>query len=315
MINLLGLHHMTAICGDAQENIDFYTDVLGLRLIKVTVNFDDPSAYHLYYGDGAGSPGTVLTFFPYPGGSEGRPGVGQAIVTSLSIRAESFGYWQDRLQDFGSQNSSETEVIDFSAPDGLMLKLVADDDYPEPARWAQSSVPHEHAIAGMYSVTLEEADPRKTDALLTQNLGYQRVAQVEDTQLYRLPGRGLGKILEVRARPGGAPGRGGHGSVHHIAFRVADDDQQLSARDELDKAGAQVSDVRDRDYFHSIYFREPGGVLFEIATDVPGFSTDETLEQLGSGLRLPKMHEPNRAHIEGSLSKIQLPGHLHLGSQ
>ncbi len=298
---------MTALCGDAQENIDFYAGVLGLRLIKVTVNFDDPSAYHLYYGDGAGTPGTVLTFFPYPQSPEGRPGVGQITVTSLSVRPESFAYWSNRLADYGSGNSSEEDIIDFSAPDGLMLKLVADEDYTEPVLWEGSAVPHEHAIAGMYSVTLDVADIRNTDALLVQAMGYQRVAQVEDTQLYRLPGPGLGKIIELRARPGAAAGRGGHGSVHHIAFRVADDAQQLDAREELITAGAQVSDVRDRDYFHSIYFREPGGVLFEIATDTPGFATDETLALLGTSLRLPVMHQPNRAAIEAALPKIKLP--------
>ena len=307
MINLLGLHHMTALCGDAQENIDFYTGVLGLRLIKLTVNFDDPSAYHLYYGDGAGTPGTVLTFFPYPSSPEGRPGVGQASVTSLSIRPESFEFWRERLDEYGSGNSSEEDVLDFSAPDGLMLKLVADEDYIEPVQWTGSSVAHAHAIAGMYSVTLETADLRPTDALLTQTMGYQRVAQVGDTQLYRLPGAGLGKILEVRARPGGAPGRGGHGAIHHIAFRIANDDLQLQAQNELTVLGAQVSDVRDRDYFHSIYFREPGGVLFEIATDTPGFATDETFDRLGTSLQLPQMHQEKRDQIEASLSAIRLP--------
>jgi glyoxalase family protein len=306
MSEILGLHHMTAICGDAQENVDFYTGLLGLRLVKLTVNFDDPTAYHLYYGDGAGSPGTIITFFPYPGGS-GRVGAGQVAVTSLSVPAASMDYWRDRLQDVAAPADRE-DAIDFSDPDGILLRIVADPDYHLAAPWAKSDVPVEHQIGGMHSVTLQESDVEGTAALLMRVMGFDHNEDDESPEyLFEVKGGGQGKRVLV-STAGFGPGRPGPGTVHHIAFRTPNDETQLKIREELVGVGASVSDVRDRDYFHSIYFREPGGVLFEIATDPPGFATDEPLESLGTALRLPKMHEPRRAEIEAALPKLRLPG-------
>jgi glyoxalase family protein len=306
MSEILGLHHMTAICGDAQTNIDFYTGVLGLRMVKLTVNFDDPTAYHLYYGDGAASPGTILTFFPYPTAQVGRQGHGQAVVTSLSVPAGSYGYWRDRLKDVAAP-SERDGVIDFTDPDGLLLRIVPDPNYKLAAPWERSPVPVEHQIAGMHSVTLQVEQLDRTGSLLMQVMGYRHDPDIEVPEYVFFVGKGgMSQRVDV-SNIGYTNGRPGRGTVHHIAFRTPNDDTQLKLRETLTGVGASVSEVRDRDYFHSIYFREPGGVLFEIATDGPGFTADESLEALGTGLRLPKMHEPARAKIEAALPKLELP--------
>jgi len=296
---------MTAICGDAQRNLDFYTGLLGLRLVKLTVNFDDPTAYHLYYGDGAGTPGTILTFFPYPQGHPGRTATGMVLLTSLSIPIGSAAYWRERLEEHAVPAEDEG-IVDFSDPDGLLLRLIEDEDYNLAAPWERSSVPVEHQIGGMHSVTLQERDIERTATLIMRMLGYDHDEENESPNYwFELGGGGQGKRLEVviSAMP---PGRGGPGTVHHVAFRTSDDETQLRLRDGLMEVGATVSEVRDRDYFHSIYFREPGGVLFEIATDPPGFTHDEPLESLGTSLRLPAMHEPRRAEIEAALPPLRL---------
>jgi glyoxalase family protein len=301
-----GLHHMTAICGDAQRNVDFYAGLLGLRTIKITVNFDDPTAYHLYYGDGAGTPGSVLTFFPYPTSQQGRPGLGMVKLTSLSVPDYSLGYWANRLKEIAIPGETEG-VIDFSDPDGLLLRLVADPDYKLKAPWEGSSVPEEHQIAGMHSVTLTEQDPQKTAALLMRVMDFEHDEDAEVPEyVFRSPGERYAARVDV-AVSAFSMGRPGKGTVHHIAFRTPDESTQQSVRDELLQVGAGVSEVRDRDYFKSIYFREPGGVLFEIATDGPGFAIDEAPDRLGSGLRLPKMHEEKRSAIEAALPKLTLP--------
>jgi catechol 2,3-dioxygenase-like lactoylglutathione lyase family enzyme len=307
MSKILGLHHMTAICGDAQRNLDFYTGVLGLRLIKITVNFDDPTAYHLYYGDGVASPGSILTFFPYPTSLQGRPGVGQCVITSLSIPVTSLEYWRARLAEF-STPSDRDGAIDFSDPDGLLLRLVADPKYKLHGPWDKSTVPVEHQICGMHSVTLQESEVEKTSALLMRILGFRHDEDAEVPEyVFLVDEKGTGKRVDV-ATLGFGVGRPGKGTVHHIAFRTATDATQAELMADLSEVRAPVSEVRDRDYFHSIYFREPGGVLFEIATDTPGFTTDEDLEHLGTRLCLPKVHEPRRTLIEGALPKLRLPG-------
>ena len=306
MNNILGLHHMTAICGDAQENIDFYAGVLGLRLIKVTVNFDDPTAYHFYYGDGAGSPGTVLTFFPYPTAQSGRQGAGQVVITSLSSPESSLAFWRERLDGLAVE-SEDGHALDFADPDGLLLRLVPDPNYKLAAPWEKSSVPVEHQIAGIHSVTLRENEVERTAALLMKVLGFDHDPDIEVPEYVFFTGeRGLGQRVDI-STIGFASARPGKGTVHHIAFRTPSDETQAQLRNDLVGVGASVSDVRDRDYFHSIYFREPGGVLFEIATDGPGFTTDEDIDSLGTSLKLPKMHEPKRAQIEAALPKITYP--------
>lgn len=307
MPDILGLHHMSAICGDAQENLDFYTGVLGLRLVKLTVNFDDPGAYHLYYGDAAGTPGSILTFFPYPGGRQGVPGVGQATITSLSVPPASLGYWRGRLEGLTIPSDDEN-AIDFSDPDGLLLRLVGDPGYRLAAPWERSDVPPEHQIGGMHSVTLQEAEVERTAALLMRMLGFEHDEEFEGAEYwFDVDGGGQGKRILV-STSGFGPGRPGRGTVHHVAFRTPDDATQLAKRADLAEVGANVTEVRDRDYFHSVYFREPGGILFEIATDPPGFTVDEAPEALGTTLRLPATYEPRRAEIESALPKLRLPG-------
>ena len=313
MADILGIHHMTAISGPAQENFDFYAGVLGLRLVKLTVNFDDPTAYHLYYGDGAGSPGTILTFFPYPNGYPGRPGRGQATVTSLSIPRDAVQYWVDRFKQFEiefdkPQSREGGQTIGFRAPDGLPLELVATGDHMPGAPWSRSPVPENRSVGGVRSVTLVEGALEPTERILTELLGLQKVAEKDHRHRYGLGDSGPFRVIDVVVDPTGPSGRSGHGSVHHVAFRTANEESQLAMRQKLVDAGLHVSQVMDRNYFKSIYFREPGGVLFEIATDPPGFAVDEPFENLGESLRLPAQFESHRPQIARALPKLDTSG-------
>lgn len=312
MAEILGIHHMTALSGPAQENLDFYSDVLGLRLVKLTVNFDDPGTYHLYYGDASGTPGTILTFFPYPNGYPGRPGAGQATVTTLSVPPGSMPFWVDRFRahevDFDRPlNRQGVQSLAFRAPDGLLLELAAAPDQVSKDLWTSSPVPTESRIGGIRSVTLVERELTPTMEILTGILGFRKTGETSNRHRFEVAEGGAGRTVEVVVDPTGPSARGGHGSVHHIAFRVANDEAQLAAREELEANGYTVSAIRDRDYFRSIYFREPGGVLFEIATDIPGFTVDEPLDALGTTLRLPKAHEPHRGQIQRVLPPLKLP--------
>ena len=312
MGEILGIHHMTAISGPAQENLGFYTEILGLRLVKLTVNFDDPNAYHLYYGDVVGSPGTILTFFPYPDGHAGQVGAGQASVTRLSIPPNTIDYWEDRLRHFEVEYKPPYELlgsprIRFQGPDGLPLELIATPKYQHSKPWLLSSVPHENAIGGMDSITIIERSLAPTKALLEDILGFHLADETEEGFRFEDGNGGHGHTIIVQVDPKANPGRQGPGAVHHIAFRVADSQSQLEHRLELVKRGYHVSAVMNRDYFQSIYFREPGGVLFEIATDAPGFTVDEPLESLGTKLRLPSQYEPYRDQIEQELPDLHLP--------
>lgn len=300
---------MSAITDDAQANVDFYTGILGLRLVKVTVNFDDPSAYHLYYGDGVGSPGTVVTFFPYGAGRRGKIGAGQVATTSLAIPADSMGWWIDRFAaeaiDFDNPlKRGEDEVLPFKAHDGLPLELVASPEYKLAVPYSEGPVPVEKAIGGMHSVALAERDGGPTLSLLTDVLGFEKIWEAEGRTRVR---GSEGGYVDVLANPTTPYGQGGIGSVHHVAWRTANDETQKGWQEELTGLGYHVSPVMDRDYFHSIYFREPGGVLFEIATTGPGFTADEAESELGTGLKLPKMYEPNRDRIARSLAPLRLP--------
>ncbi len=304
-----GLHHVTALATDPQRNVDFYTDVLGLRLVKKTVNFDDPGTYHLYYGDGQGSPGTILTFFPWPGARRGSRGAGQATVTAFSVPEGSLGYWQGR---FASQHvlaedprdRGDEEVLTFFDPDGLALALVAHAGGSAAPAWDHGAVPAEHGIRGFRGVTMTVADPEASSALLSEVMAFPLLAERAGRRRFDA---GRGAVLELETSTDGH-GRVAAGTVHHVAFRVEDENRQLAWRETLVAAGQQVTPVVDRQYFRSIYFREPSGVLFEIATDPPGFTWDESVAELGTGLRLPPWLEPNRAAIEAALPPLGAAG-------
>lgn len=307
-----GIHHITAIAGDPQRNLDFYTRILGLRLVKLTVNFDDPGTYHFYFGDEQGRPGTILTFFPWPGARRGHWGNGQVAVTSFSIPEGAIGFWRERLKHNDITVSRPTKRFDEETlvlvdPDGLQLELVAHDGAEVNAPWQGGSVPSAYGIRGFHSVTLWEKDYQHTAKVLTETLGFRLVQQSDQRFRYQAPTGDPGAIVDILHRPNAEFGRGGAGTVHHVAWRARDDEQQLAWQQEIGDAGYNVTPVRDRQYFRSIYFREPGGVLFEIATDPPGFTLDEPLSELGRHLKLPSWLEPRRSEIEASLPTLRLP--------
>lgn len=310
--DILGIHHITALARDPQRNVDFYTEVLGLRLVKVTVNFDDPGTYHLYYGDELGRPGTIMTFFPWPGSFQGYRGAGQATVTSFRVPLESLGYWRDRLSGLEVKQDEpaarfEREVLVFYDPDGLRLELVAEDRGEAFRPWSEAPVPAEHAIRGFAGITLTESDLRPTARFLGEVMRFEPTGE-EGNRLRFMAGSGDGAAtVDVEERRGGSPGRIAAGTVHHVAWRVADEGVQREWQEGLSRAGGRVTPVRDRQYFRSIYFHEPGGVLFEIATDPPGFTLDEAREELGGSLRLPPWLESSRAEIERALPPLSSP--------
>jgi len=312
-----GIHHVTGIASDPQRNLDFYAGVLGLRLVKRTVNFDDPTNYHFYFGDEPGNPGTILTFFPWPDARRGRQGGGQAAVTSFVIPPSSLGFWIERLirkqVDFSQPVSryEDERVIAFKDHDGFMCELVAHPSSSPQGGWAAAGIPPEHAIRGLYSVTLWLDVCELTGQLLANTLGFRLVREQGSIYRYAAGDGGPGSIVDLRCVPGIWAGTMGAGTVHHIAFRARDDREQLEIRNELIALGYNVTPQMDRDYFKSIYFREPGGVLFEIATDGPGFSVDEPGDALGLALRLPEWLEPRRFEIEALLPNIQTPLELH----
>ena len=297
--SVTGIHHITAIAGDPQRNLDYYTQVLGLRLVKLTVNFDDPGTYHFYFGDAAGRPGSILTFFPWRGVPRGTIGNGQVSATTFAVPVGSLDHWRGRLEGAGSsfeERFGET-VLKFEDPDGLPLEIVA-----------SSPAASDPAITGFHSATLSEEGYEKTAALLERVMGLQRIGEERNRFRYRLGAGGPASIVDVVCAPDSRPGRLGAGTVHHIAWRTPDDAQQLAWRQRLVEDGYNVSPVMDRTYFHSIYYREPGGILFEIATDPPGFTLDEPLEHLGERLMLPPQFEAHRALIEQHVPKLTLPG-------
>lgn len=304
-----GIHHVTAMAGDPQQNVDFYAGILGLRMVKKTVNFDDPFTYHFYYGDDAGNPGSIMTFFPWSSaGMRGRIGNGQLSVTSFAVPEGSLAFWEARLKAHRvqirgiSERFSET-VLSFDDPDGLLLELVSSPAERRPG-WENGSIPADHAIRGFYSVTLSLAAYERTAGLMTSTLGYQAVEDADSRFRYESGTGGPGTYVDLFCQPSAPRGTMGVGAVHHVAWRINDDESQLQLRRELLAAGYQVSPVMDRNYFHSIYFREPGGVLFEVATDPPGFAVDEPAESLGQSLKLPPWLEKERALIEQNLTPV-----------
>ena len=308
---LPGLHHVTAIASDPQQNIDFYTGVLGLRLVKITINYDDPGSYHLYYGDQAGSPGSILTFFAWPGGYPGRRGTAQATVTSFSVPEGSLGEWQQRFERHHVRFDPpvrrwDEEALTFYDPDGLQLELVAHLGAEERAAWNEGPIPVEFATRGFHSVTLALKSSARTAKLLTETMGFQLLREEGNRARYIAGDHGPARTVDLLTLPDVPQGGVGVGSVHHVAWRTPTDPQQEAWQETLQKLHYQVSPVMDRQYFHSIYFREPGGVLFEIATDAPGFTADEPLESLGTRLCLPEWLEPNRDKIQRRLLKLNL---------
>lgn len=308
-VRLTGLHHITAIAGDPRRNVAFYTGTLGLRLIKRTVNFDDPSTYHLYYGDHVGTPGSVLTFFPWAGIRRGRPGTGQAYATAFAVPAGSLNFWRTRLLAHGVTPSAITrrfgdEVISFQDPDGLVLELIASAESDTRTAPSHPEVSAAQGIRGFHSVTLAVAAAAPTAALLTQVMGYRATANTDQRTRFSVAGGGPGTYVDLLVDPKLPRGTSGAGTVHHIAFRTPDDATQASALASLQELNLGVSPVMDRNYFHSIYYREPAGILFEIATDHPGFTIDEPLATLGTALKLPAQYESQRAAIEAHLPPL-----------
>ena len=308
---ILGIHHVTAIASDPQRNLDFYAGVLGLRLVKRTVNFDDPSSYHFYFGDETGTPGTILTFFAWPGARRGAPGVGQVEAAAFRVPAASLGYWERRLRaahvpvEPATPRFGET-ALSFADPDGLRLELVAAPAAAAGAGRAWRPVPPEHALGGFHAVTLSEAAGAATAGVL-EAMGFGQTGEQHNRSRFALGAAGAAARLDVVAGGEARFGRIAAGIVHHVAWRVADDAAQLAWRARLLQLGLHVTPVLDRCYFHSIYFREPGGVLFEIATDPPGFTVDEPAARLGEALQLPPWLEPDRAQIESSLPPVAMP--------
>lgn len=308
-MNLPGLHHVTAIASDPRRNVDFYTRVLGLRLVKKTVNFDDPSTYHLYYADGVGTPGSVMTFFPWSSLRRGRVGTGQVTATTFSVPAEALSFWVTRLTAHQITLSSAVSrfgdsVLSFEDPDGLVLEIVGARERDDRTPWTHPDIAVAVGLRGFHGVTLGVNVAAPTLALLTDTMGY-RVQSTEGGRTRLTTGAGgPGTYVDVLVDPALPRGLQGAGTVHHVAFRTPNDTTQADDLAAVRERGMHVSPVMDRSYFHSIYYREPAGILFEIATDTPGFATDETVEQLGTTLRLPPQYEAQRAAIEAALPKL-----------
>lgn len=308
-----GIHHVTAIASDPQANADFYLRALGMRMVKRTVNFDSPQTYHLYYGDRAGNPGTIMTFFPWPGAPRGRLGAGQATTTTFSVPEGSLGWWARHLAALGVEATrpaerGEEDVLSLRDPDGLVVELAASTDHHDTDPWDGGAVPPEHAIRGIRAVTLTEHDVEGTVEMLGGQLGFHLAEESGDrTRLHtNASGQGVGTIVDVVAAPEAPRGLVAAGTVHHVAYRAPDGPVQEAWRQRLEEEGVGVTEIRDRCYFTSIYFREPGGVLLEIATDGPGFDYDEPLLELGRSLKLPPWLEPDREQIAAHLPPVEV---------
>lgn len=307
--SILGLHHITAIAGDAQRNYDFYTKTLGLRLVKKTVNFDDPQTYHFYFGNEIGTPGTIITFFPWQGVRQGRNGAGMATDIGYSVPEGSLEFWKER---FEKQNVKHDDInekfgekhLPFQDPDGLRLNLTEAKHKDERKGWESAEVKAGMAIKGFHTVTLTLNNIKATAAILTDVFGYKQVEQEGNLYRYQTPAVETAALVDLLESPGAGAGLNAGGTNHHVAFRVKDEEVQSAFRDKILERGLNITEKINRDYFFSLYFREPGGVLFEIATDNPGFATDETVDRLGSELKLPKQYEGFREQIETALPEI-----------
>lgn len=310
MLGSSGLHHVTAIAGDPRRNLRFYSDVVGLRFVKKTVNFDDPGTYHFYFGDAVGSPGSILTFFPWANAAPGRIGAGETHETAFAVPTGALDAWEMRLAELGVESGVVTErfghrVLPFRDPDGMRLSLVEGEAGEGVTPWeGVDGMKGDIAVAGFAGVTLGVADPARTAAVLTDVFGWTNTAVDGGRRRFEAPGGGAGRFVDLVAVDA-APGRLGAGSVHHIAFRAASDaDQAAMVKRLRETLGLQATPQKDRNYFRSVYFREPGGVLFEIATDDPGFAIDEPVTTLGERLMLPTQYEAQRERIEAVLPAL-----------
>lgn len=306
---ILGIHHITAIAGNAKKNYDFYTRILGLRLVKKTVNFDDPHTYHFYYGDEHGTPGSILTFFPWEGIGTGRRGSRQVTEIGYSVPAGSLDFWQNRLEKnnviynkpavkFGER------YLTFLDPDGLKFELTEAKTPDSRVQWETKEVSKENAVHGFHHITITTNKMEATAAILTHVLGYRLQETEVNRSRFITDTVEHAAIVDLVEAPGEAVGHVAGGSVHHVAFRVKDEETLMYFRDKIVALGLNITEKIDRNYFYSLYFREPGGVLFELATDNPGFTVDESLEELGTNLKLPAQYESNRVMIEGILPKL-----------
>lgn len=306
---ILGLHHITAIANNAKRNVDFYTKVLGLRMVKKTVNFDDPTTYHFYYGNETGAPGTILTFFPWEGIGKGVNGTGMATNIGYAVPADSLEFWKDRFKKFEIKYTEEKESfgeqsISFADPDGLQFNLIVASKTDSRKPWLTHDIDETVAFTGFYSVTLTLKSVAPTAAILTDVLGFTLQGQEGNKYRFITDAVENASIIDIIEAPAMAAGKSAGGTNHHIAFRVKDENSLMDFRNKIAANQIGITNKIDRDYFFSVYFREPGGVLFELATENPGFTVDEPLNELGNNLKLPKQYENSRAEIEKALPNI-----------
>lgn len=310
MQRIEGLHHITAVAGNAQRNLDFYRNILGQRLVKKTVNFDDPGTYHFYFADAAGTPGTVLTFFPWQNMKRGVRGNREAAALAYQIPAGALDFWHKHLQHNGITPAPVEQrfgapVLPFDDPDGMRIELIEGPERPAIVAWEDGPIDARFALQGFHSTTLWLDQIEPTANVLTNLMGYTPAGQEGSRYRFTAGSGALGSVIDLLHRPGGSRAVFGAGSIHHIAFRVPDEQAQLDYLAAIQTTSLNVTTVQDRNYFHSIYFRERGGVLFEIATNTPGFAIDEPFETLGEALKLPEWYESQRAQIEAILPVLE----------
>jgi glyoxalase family protein len=306
---ITGIHHITAIAGNAKRNVDFYTRVLGLRMVKRTVNFDDPGTYHFYYGNESGTPGTILTFFPWEGIINGRIGSGMATEIGYSVNKDSLLFWADRFRQLEIPHGAAAErmgevYLPFRDPDGLNISLIGSNETDDRQPWSTPEVMGAVGTKGFHSVTLTLRDIVPTASILTEVFGYRQERQEGNRYRFRTDAIPTAAIVDLVEAPNEGRGLNGGGTNHHVAFRVANEDIQMAFREKILSRGLHITPKINRDYFYSVYFREPGGVLFELATDNPGFTVDEPIGELGTHLKLPGQYEPMRTSIEKSLPAL-----------
>ncbi|GGE86941.1 glyoxalase family protein [Chishuiella changwenlii] len=305
---ILGLHHITAIAGNANRNLAFYTQVLGLRLVKKTVNFDDPTTYHFYFGNEEGTPGTILTFFPWERISKGTNGSGLATHIGYSVPKGSLEFWKNRLQefhvDFEEGEIFGEKLISFQDPDGLQLQFIESSTADDRKPWVTDDIKDENGLKGFHNITLTLKNAAPTIKVLTDIFGYDLQKKEGDRYRFATNAIETANIVDIIENDEIQSGKNAAGTNHHVAFRVKDEEVLMEFREKVVAAGLNITTKIDRDYFYSLYFREPGGILFEIATDNPGFTVDEPLDELGTNLKLPKQHEPLRSRIEEVLPKL-----------
>lgn len=306
---ILGIHHITAIAGPAQRNYDFYTKTLGLRLVKKTVNFDDPGTYHFYYGNENGSPGTILTFFPWPFAKRGTVGTGMATEIGYSVPAGSLDFWSKRFEENNVKQEQVVErfgetMLPFQDPDGLKLNLFVPGKEDSRKPWETNDIKPDAATRGFHSITLTLKNVKATAGVLTDIFGYKLLKQEGNYYRFITDAIDNAAIVDVIEEPAGKPGKVAVGTNHHVAFRVKNEEAQMALRQKVVAHGFSITPQIDRNYFFSLYFREPGGVLFEIATDNPGFDIDEGVNELGTHLKLPAQYESQRSQIENILPDL-----------